>query len=1182
MLEVWTMSNDAQKLRSIFLAAVENYPPDQWPAYLDEACSGNETLRQRVEALLRGHAESHSMLDQAGSDPSATQEETILERPGTVIGPYKLLEEIGEGGFGVVFMAEQQHPLRRKVALKVIKPGMDTRQVIARFEAERQALALMDHPNIARVFDAGATGSCPASVEPSGLASVEPSGLASVEPSGPASVEPSGRREKKKQPAQTRRPDGPTLAGRPYFVMELVRGLSMTDYCDQHNLPVRERLELFIDVCQAVQHAHQKGIIHRDIKPSNVLVTLHDGKPVVKVIDFGIAKAMGQQLTEKTLFTNFAQMIGTPLYMSPEQAEMSGLDIDTRGDIYSLGVLLYELLTGTTPFEKDRFRQAGFDEIRRIIREEDPPKPSTRMSTVGQAATTASTQRQSDPGKLSRLFRGELDWIVMKALEKDRNRRYETASAFAADVQRYLNDEPVQACPPTAWYRFRKFARRNRGVLTTASALAVAILVGVGSLIGTVTVLAESNAQIKESNAQITQQQKETENALGREKQVNDDLLKSLERETRTKYGQNIQLADRELLAENVGRAEELLDDCPISLRGWEWDYLKRRRYRKPVTFGGHQDWVCGVALSPDGTRAVSGSAISLIIGDLKVWDTATGKTIRTLIGHKGPVSGVAFSGDGNSIASAGWDRTVRLWDVSTWKERHKLEGHTNYVGCVAISPDSQLVASGSGDRTVKLWDATTGQEVRTLRGHGGGLICVAFSPDGRSLASASHETIRIWDVATGKEVHTLRGHAGAVLSVAYSRDGRRLASAGFDGSVKIWDATSGEHTRTIRGDVFFAMSVAFNRDGTRLAVGSWDKTIKLWDPETGQEVLTLRDHTDMVTGVAFSQDGRLLASASLDGSVKVWDATPWSGVGGGESLLLRGEGDAALYLLYSPDGRHLASAGFDGVVKLWDPLTDKEVTSLGDAAGPVFSLAFSRNGQRLASASIRGVVKLWDVAAGKELATFRGNLGSATLSPDGRRVAWSRDGGFVEIRDTESGRQLLEFYAHPAPVIWVSYSPDGKQLVTAGWDKTARVWDATTGAEVLTLSGHKHVVQFAVFSPDGKRVATASWDHTAKVWDASTGKEIFTLRGHKERVGMLAFSPDGKFLATASFDNSVKIWDGRTGKELLTLPGHAGYVSGVAFSPDSKRLATAGGYRGRWEIKIWDATQWDEKRESK
>jgi len=389
--------------------------------YLAAVCGDDSLLRQRVEGLLRAHERPNELLDHTIEPPG----ETMREQAGTVIGPYKLLETIGEGGFGVVYMAEQTHPVRRKVALKVLKPGMDTRQVVARFEAERQALAMMDHPNIAHVFDGGETGS-----------------------------------------------------GRPYFVMELVRGVSVTDYCDEHHLSIHDRLGLFLDVCAAVQHAHQKGIIHRDLKPANVLVTMHDDRPVAKVIDFGIAKAIGPPLTDKTLFTNFAQFIGTPLYMSPEQAQLSGLDVDTRSDVYSLGVLLYELLTGTTPFDAERLRCEGFDEVRRIIREEEPAKPSTRMSTLGQKADTLSANRGSDPVRLRRQLRGELDWIAMKALEKDRSRRYESASAFAADVQRYLKDEPVLACPPSLGYRLGKFARRNRGALAAGTAIAAALVVG--------------------------------------------------------------------------------------------------------------------------------------------------------------------------------------------------------------------------------------------------------------------------------------------------------------------------------------------------------------------------------------------------------------------------------------------------------------------------------------------------------------------------------------------------------------------------------------------------------------------------------------------------------------------------------------------------------------------------------
>ena len=422
--------------QELFLEALEWPTPAERTAFLDEACAHEPSLRAAVEALLQNHKED-GFLESAAIvvPPMAARSEDrfgvappliISEGPGDKIGPYRLLEEIGEGGVGVVFMAEQEAPVRRRVALKVLKPGTDTKAVVARFESERQALALMDHPNIAQVLDAGSTAT-----------------------------------------------------GRPYVVMELVRGVRITEYCDESRLPTRERLTLFIQVCHAIQHAHQKGIIHRDIKPSNILVTLHDGVPVPKVIDFGIAKAIDQRLTDKTFFTEFQSFIGTPAYISPEQAEMSGLDIDTRADIYSLGVLLYEVLTGKTPFDARELLSSGLDGMRRTIREREPARPSTCLGTLPEAERTTTAHRQrAEPAKLVSQLRGDLDWIVLKALEKDRTRRYATANDLALDIRRYLENEPILARPPSAAYRFQKLVRRNKLIFAGTSAFAVALVIG--------------------------------------------------------------------------------------------------------------------------------------------------------------------------------------------------------------------------------------------------------------------------------------------------------------------------------------------------------------------------------------------------------------------------------------------------------------------------------------------------------------------------------------------------------------------------------------------------------------------------------------------------------------------------------------------------------------------------------
>jgi WD40 repeat protein/serine/threonine protein kinase len=1060
------MSESFERELAVFNAA-RRLPDDQREEYLDQACTVDFELRQHVEELLRAGEEAGAFLqapapgaqlrpNPATSSSLSLQSPVAAEKPVERIGSYKLLQQLGEGGCGVVYMAEQEEPIRRRVALKIIKLGMDTKQVIARFEAERQALALMDHPNIAKVLDAGATEN-----------------------------------------------------GRPYFVMELVRGLKITDYCDERNLTTRERLQVFIQVCQAIQHAHQKGIIHRDIKPSNILVTISDGVAVPKVIDFGIAKATQGPLTDQTLFTAFEQFIGTPAYMSPEQSRLGELDIDTRTDVYSLGVLLYESLTGRTPFDAKALLEAGLDEMRRTIQEEEPVRPSTKLTTMASAElAAAATRRGVEALRLVQLMRGDLDWIIMRCLEKNRARRYETASALAMDIQRYLSHQPVLARPPSRVYRAKKFISRNKAMATVAAITATVLLLG--GIVSTWQAIRATRAEHASQKAQAKEIQQRQRAEAG-EKLASQNL-----------YAAQMDLAQQVWEQNNVGRLRQLLDESAgYSQRAFEWYYWQRQTHLEFVTLRGHADVIRAVAFSPDGRRIVTGSWDRTA----KVWETASGKELLTLKGHPSGISSVAFSPDGQRIVTGSDDQSAKVWDAFTGIERVTLRGHAGWIRSVAFSPDGQRIVTGSDDQTAKVWDSTTGKELLTLSGHKDEVFSVAFSPNGLKIVTGSHDrTARVWESASAKELLTLIGHQEAIKAVAFSADGQRIITGSLDRTAKVWEAGGGKELFTLQGHANGVMSVAFSPDCQLLVTGSADHSAKIWETTSGKELFTLRGHNDAIRSVAFSPDGQWVVTGSDDCTAKVWAAKT------NEPLTLRGHTATVCAVAFSADGLLIGTGSKDHAAKLWDGTTGRQLLTLKGHHDWVTCLAFSPDGTRIATGSHDKTAKLWETTSAKELLTIPGSTSEISS------VAFSSVNLTIVPRADDETAKVLDALNLKGPgglVSPLALSSNRRWIVTGAGDPTAKVWDAATGNELVVLRGHSRAIRCGTFSPDGQRIVTGSDDQTAKVWDTSSGRELLTLRGHSAGVAVVAFSPDGQRIVTGSDDQTAKIWQAATPQQV-------------------------------------------------
>ncbi len=1097
---------------------------------------------------------------------------------GTVLaGKYKILGILGQGGMGIVYEAEQLQP-RRRVAVKMVLEGMDTKEVLARFDGEKEALARLNHPNIAGVIDSGSSPS-----------------------------------------------------GKPFFVMEFVKGEPITTYCDRKRLPPNERLKLFQDVCDAVQHAHQKGIIHRDMKPSNVLVEEIDGQPVPKVIDFGLAKALAGRLTDKTLVSELGKILGTLIYASPEQVAGRQYDIDTRTDVYSLGVILYELLAGEPPFTERDLLQVGEEAMRREIIETEPSKPSTKLSSSKDLPAIAA-HRQLDTARLTHMVRGELDWIVMKALEKEPDHRYATPNAFAEDLRRYVNNEPISVGRPSTLFRLRKFARRNRGPVIAASLVFAVLVTGV---IGTTWGLLEAKRQESRAHAEtheksialrkldqalagVTKEQKKTAAALAaeRDQRIRADLR---EREARRAFSNSrIILAQQEWVEKSefmsgvfwdekdATIARDRIYEVPEEFRFWEWHYLDRLFEGGAFTLYGHLGDPTTLAYATDGRHLFSGDRN----GEYRCWDARTGRLVWKVKNAAGPL---AVSPDGRHLAVAGVSdvllldaatgqtvRTISFADPMVLSVAFSRGGAFLAVGCaskdgktgeVAIcnvaagqvrvhmpmqapvrqvfwSPYGTEIVVCSEDRLISRWSLGATKESLSYEGSKSSLISgVCVSPDFAQLAVVDSTEIKFWAVHSGEKGVSPKLGLTVIGTAAFSSDGSMLAVGTWDGTVRLWNAWTGAADREFRGPKASIRSLAFSPDGRFVAAGGWGGMIKIWNVNDRTITTRLRNHSGEVKTLNYSPDGRFLATGDQEGHLRLWDTAT-----------------GTLVRKWQPDGGWVHRVEFDPVrnvmVARVSPREPPEPKKLGANGKPDKNMS---NDTSSYHSDRRPGVFAYDLTTGAQLYQLppgpSGYSDFALSCKLGCLVACVASGSEPNAAerllfyDVRTGTRLESFPAPSGIILRMAFHPDGTRLACADQEGRLTILDAKTGRQLASTRAHTRAPSHISYSGEGSLVATAV-NREVTVWDVESLSPVCKLRGIDLGVMDVRLSPDGERVATCTQKAGVRIWDSRTGQPLIMLRGGRADMglTALAFSPDGRSVAAAIGleYVYFGDICIW------------